>query len=252
MHLLSMTPANLSLRAAVHQYIDQVISGQREISSITTENSDSLFATSMLLAIHAKMRSICQATTEERYTPPVDWFHLHLSLRKVARQTLLFINDEHILAYAAMNPKSYSTATPTQVPPIKFPNDAFLSSSHLWDDPSLSSEQRHTYFEALPYLELIESRIIAGESSHWIQRRLAILPGELPEEFAGLLEIEDPLALAIIARFYALFKCVEGVWWMRGTAEFEVRGLAGLVSEEWEWIMRWPLDILEGRIKGGE
>ena len=29
-------------------------------------------------------------------------------------------------------------------------------------------------------------------------------------------------------------------------AEFEVRGLAGLVSEDWEWIMKWPLEIPKG------
>ena len=62
----------------------------------------------------------------------------------------------------------------------------------------------------------------------------------------GLLEEGDPIALAILARFFALLKYIEELWGLKGTAEFEVRGLAGLVSEDWEWIMKWPLEIPEG------
>jgi hypothetical protein len=75
---------------------------------------------------------------------------------------------------------------------------------------------------------------------------LAILPGEVPAGFVGLLEEGDPLALAILARFFALLKYIEELWWLKATAEFEVRGLAGLVSEDWEWIMKWPLEIPKG------
>jgi hypothetical protein len=125
---------------------------------------------------------------------------------------------------------------------LEFPDDPFLD---LWDDPSLPSERREIYNGAIGYLEHIKSRIRAGEQSHWVQRRLAILPGEVPRGLVGLLEEGDPRTLAILARFFALLKYIDEPWWLKGTAEFEVKGLAGLVSEDWKWSMQWPLDMLE-------
>jgi hypothetical protein len=142
-----------------------------------------------------------------------------------------------------LNPDLDAILIPIQDSPLEFPDDPFL---YLWYDPSLPTGRREIYAQALKYLDHVKLRIQAGGESHWIQRRLAILLGEVPAGFVGLLEGGDPLALAILARFFALLKHIEEPWWLKGTAEFEVRGLAGLVSEDWGWIMKWPLEIPEG------
>jgi hypothetical protein len=243
MHLLRITPNDLSIRAAMYQYVNETISSQREeVMSITTTNSLSLFTTSMLLATHSKLRAISLATSDESYTPPLDWFYLHAGVREVGRETLSHIEDSDIRAYAFLNPESDAALSLIPDSPVDFPDDPFL---YLWDEPSLPPERREIYAQALEYLELVKSRIKAGEKSHWIQRRLALMPGEVPKGFVGLLEEEDPLAFAILARFFALLRYMEEPWWLKGTAEFEIRGLAGLVSEDLEWSMRWPLEILE-------
>jgi hypothetical protein len=243
MHLLSLTPNDLSIRAAMYQYLNETISSQREeVTSITTTNSVLIFTTSMLLATHSKLRAISLATSDESYTPPLDWFYLHAGVREVSRKTLSHIEDSDIRAYAFLNPESDATLSLIPGSPVDFPDDPFL---RLWDEPSVPPERREIYSQALKYLELLKSRIKAGEKSHWIQRRFALIPGEVPKGFVGLIEEDDPLALAILARFFALLKYVEEPWWVKGTAEFEIRGLAGLVSEDLEWSMRWPLEILE-------
>lgn len=243
MHLLSLMPNDISLRAAIYQYLDETLSRQRdEMKSITNTNSLSIFTTSILLQTHTKSRAICLATSNESYTPPLNWFHLHICLRKISHEALLHIEDSDIRTYAYLAPDRDSTLKPVQGPPLDFPADPFL---HLWDNPSLPSERREVYSQVLKYLELFKSRMKAGEESHWIQRRFAILPGKIPSEFVVLLEEGDPLALAILARFFALLKYIDEPWWLKGIAEFEVRGLAGLVSEDWGWSMKWPLEILE-------
>jgi hypothetical protein len=243
MHLLSLAPNDLSVRAAMYQYLNETISSQREeVTSITTANSVSLFTTSMLLVTHSKLRAISLATSDESYTPPLDWFYLQAGVREVAGKTLSHIEDPDIRAYAFLNPETNSTLSLIPDSRVDFPDDPFL---YLWDEPSLPPERREIYCQALKYLELLKSRIKAGEKPHWIQRRFALIPGEVPKEFLGLLEEEDPLACAILARFFALLKYVDEPWWVKGTAEFEIRGLAGLVSEDLQWSMRWPLEILE-------
>lgn len=245
MHLLSLAPGDVPLQAAVYNYLDEAISSQKEeVTSVTTANSPSLFATSMLLACHAKSRAVYLALSDESYRPPLDWFHLHVGLRQVAMETLPLIEDTDIRAYAALSPYLHSTLDPT-LPSVNFSDDPFLQ---IWDEPSLSSERREILSQGIKYLEIVKKRIEAGEKSSWIQRRLAIMPGELPEEFMGLLDEEDPLALAILARLFALMEYAGDSWWLKGTADFEVRGLAGLVSDDWEWSMKWPLEVLDSAL----
>lgn len=52
----------------------------------------------------------------------------------------------------------------------------------------------------------------------------AILPGEVPAGFVGLLEEGDPLALTILARLFALLKYIEELWWLK---------VPSLKSEDW-------------------
>ncbi|PMD40734.1 hypothetical protein L207DRAFT_633708 [Hyaloscypha variabilis F] len=246
LHLLSSTPNDVSLRAALYQYLGESISIQREKFKagevINNKNSPSIFATSMLLQTHAKSRAVSLATGHETYTPPLEWFHFHSGLCKISSAILPHIDDQDIRAYAFLHPDEHLSLVATECI-LEFPDDPFLD---LWDDPSLPSERREIYNGAIGYLEHIKSRIRAGEQSHWVQRRLAILPGEVPRGLVGLLEEGDPRTLAILARFFALLKYIDEPWWLKGTAEFEVKGLAGLVDEDWKWSMQWPLDMLEG------
>jgi len=248
LHLLSLNPYDLSLRAALYRYLDESISSQREhiaaSKSLNSTNSLSIFATSVLLQTHAKSRAVSLATSDEAYTPPLDWFRFHSGLCRISAATLPHIDDQDIRAYAFLNPDAESILKLTQEEPIlEFPDDPFLT---LWDTLSLPSDRREIYYQTLEYLGHIKSRIRVGEQAHLVQRRLGMLPGKVPSGFLGLLEESDPLAFAILARFFAVLKYTDEPWWVRGTAEFEVRGLASLVSDDWKWSMQWPLDTLEG------
>jgi len=248
-HLLSITPNDLALKAATYQYLDQTIASQREEikAQISTTNAVSVFTTSLLLAIHAKLRAINLSIANEKYAPPLNWFYCFTGLREIAKESIHYIEDSNIRAYAMLNPESEVNHPPPPTPPdppITFPPDPFLE--HWSSLPHISPQNQKIYAQSVAYLSLIKSRMKAGEKSYWIQRRLSIIPGEVSDGFVGLLELEDPIALAILARFFAIMKRVEGTWWLRGTAEFEIRGLSGLIGEDWAWCMAWPLEVLEG------
>lgn len=34
-------------------------------------------------------------------------------------------------------------------------------------------------------------------------------------------------------------------WWLVGMVEYEVRGLVGMVSEEWKWTAEWLFAVLD-------
>jgi hypothetical protein len=71
------------------------------------------------------------------------------------------------------------------------------------------------------------------------------MPGTIAPEFLGLLEREEPRAMAILARFMALIKLCDGPRYHQGIAEYEVRVIANLMPMEWQWSMTWPLQLLE-------
>jgi hypothetical protein len=71
------------------------------------------------------------------------------------------------------------------------------------------------------------------------------MPNIMPTGFLALIQKEDPLALVILARLLVLLKFVDESWWLKGTAEYEIRGLHRVVLVEWKWAVEWPMRLLE-------
>lgn len=75
------------------------------------------------------------------------------------------------------------------------------------------------------------------------------MPLRLPPLFLELLASNDSRALALLARNLALLKVVDKVWWLHGTgktqqvAENTLLGIQKLMQPEWEWTMKWPLQL---------
>jgi hypothetical protein len=62
-----------------------------------------------------------------------------------------------------------------------------------------------------------------------------------------LVEASDPRALAICAHVFAMTDFARDAWWLQGTAEYEVNGIASIMPLEWQWAMEWPLYIISRR-----
>ncbi|KAI6363842.1 hypothetical protein MCOR25_005779 [Pyricularia grisea] len=69
-------------------------------------------------------------------------------------------------------------------------------------------------------------------------------PATVSRRFVELLEERRPRALAILASFFALLKCHDSTWWLRGMARREVLGIVSLFNSDYfgpeierEW---WP------------
>jgi hypothetical protein len=93
--------------------------------------------------------------------------------------------------------------------------------SRLWRDScsllegtgteSFDSQARRIYEEALTYLNTIYIALLRGEDAQWTYQRQCSMVSKLPKGFVGLLEQQDPRAMAILARFLALMKPCDGI-----------------------------------------
>ncbi|KAH7356794.1 hypothetical protein BKA65DRAFT_423315 [Rhexocercosporidium sp. MPI-PUGE-AT-0058] len=258
LHLLSDNPNDVSLQTATYQYIDESLSGYRnELVSITSENALAVFTASILLGINARLRYRCLGSNPPPYTLPLNYLHLQLGIKEIYFETDQFIKDTSVRNYIDLRPdlRPKAVVKNSEMFPLnvnrngfEFPHDALLIS---WDSLSISSERVPIYSAALKYLLGLKDSIGFHEEIRWIQRRLAWLVHGVPREFVGYLEEGDPLAIVILARFFALLKYVDEPWWISGTAEFEVRGMANLVGDEWSWAMEWPLQVLDVAVRVG-
>ncbi|KAL8397636.1 hypothetical protein RB594_004373, partial [Gaeumannomyces avenae] len=58
-------------------------------------------------------------------------------------------------------------------------------------------------------------------------------PATVSRRFVELVEDRRPRALAILASFFALLKCLDQVWWLRGMARREVLGIVSLFNSDY-------------------
>jgi hypothetical protein len=206
LHLLSLSPDDVALKAATYQYIDETVSAHREeISSVDSSNSLNLFTTSLLLTIHAKLRSRYEANTSVPYTLPINYFILQNGVQYLWNQTTEWSSG--VKAYI----NCYAELVPPLAPPRPpeshhhtyihqdFPYDPLPNFVEV--DTSITPNRKIIYTQALNYLSLIKDCILKGEKSPWIQHRLGIVPIVLEKDFHILMQEEDPLSLTILGGF---------------------------------------------------
>ena len=96
------------------------------------------------------------------------------------------------------------------------------------------------------YRESLQQFVTAHGHLHSDQlldsRRLSIihLCTKFPPKFLVLVERRQPLGLAILARFLALWYLFEGVWWIGSIAEREMEGIRSLMPQDSLHLMDWP------------
>ncbi|PYI07753.1 hypothetical protein BO78DRAFT_442669 [Aspergillus sclerotiicarbonarius CBS 121057] len=118
-------------------------------------------------------------------------------------------------------------------------------------DVSETEEIRAVYSECVRYLEGMLLAVKTGETGFDIRKRFSSFPSMMPGEFLRLLGEKRPRALVIVAYLFALVKGAEGVWWLKGIPEMEVRGIEGVVGEKWRGVMEWPGRVVRGEVDVG-
>jgi hypothetical protein len=88
-----------------------------------------------------------------------------------------------------------------------------------------------------------------------IEQTIVSILHRVPERFVELLEKEDPIAMALMARGQAVLRFIDdsGAWWIHGAGEWKVSetavwGIKGLMPPEWLWTMDWPLKVVSKEI----
>lgn len=77
-----------------------------------------------------------------------------------------------------------------------------------------------------------------------IRRLIHTFPTAVSAQFVELLKQHDPRAMIVLGYYFAVLKMADDVWYLRGRAEWEIKGITDKLPEAWKPYMAWPLKVL--------
>ena len=243
-HYLSLDPNNDDMKRAARLYLDETLRQQSQlVSKITKENAEAAALVAMLIVTKIRHRAAF-VHEDEPYKLPLEYFYMHHGATTIYHMCIPYLHGSNTLFAFGIEPPRFDVCILARdfLPSLIWEDS--LSLLEGLDVQAVGSKVKSVYEGCLAYLDVIYMALLREEDSHWTRRRLHGMPTNVPRGFVDLLEQQDPRAMAILARFFALMKMCDGVRYHRGTAEFEVYGIMSLMPQDWLWAMEWPIQIL--------
>jgi hypothetical protein len=253
-HLWALTPSEPSLAVASRTYFGKAIRLHRtELAQPDRRTAESLLATAILLTHHTWVASH-SVSSDEPYVLPLQTYYMARGIQSLFGQMFPWLKGSGYLWYAKQQPLLVGKVDVLS-------RSGFLDTgrqdlaevSKAFQREGINIEDKVVYEATLLELASMYSSISTGVPQHWIQRRVATMPLRLPPRFLVLLELHDPIALALLSRNLALLRVIDPVWWLHGTGDhqvlkYAVRGIEGLMPINWRWVMEWPRKVVDENI----
>lgn len=245
MHMRKLNPGDQTLVRASHAYMASALSQYSSTLSqgLDESNAEAVFATAAMIIFQASAARIFmgedrrRAHADEVYTLPLQWFHSFQGMKAVVTLSWRWIRDSAAVFPIISSQPTLSldlTADGRKFfGPLLDGLDAIILE---YESEDLQTSTRHAYEHSIAFISW------AHEEPN--QRRILSFPAAVSKRFVDLIEQKAPLALVIIATFFAMTKAIEHeVWWLTGIAKMEVSGIYGLLPEAYRPMMAWAIMV---------
>ncbi|KAI1098899.1 hypothetical protein F4804DRAFT_323550 [Jackrogersella minutella] len=249
LHLRYNTPQDQELVRASHAYMASTLSEYSASLSkgINESNAEALFLTAALIAFQSTASRIFSRDDSgdlkdrsDGYVLPLSWFHSFQGVKAVVASSWQWLRHSGVVVPIIESQPALNLDLSGQ-------NANFFG--HLLngvedevvgmdDDPASQQLTRQAYQHAVAVLDWAHKIPHTGAP--------LVFLATVSRRFVELLETRRPRALAILASYFGLLKCLDGVWWLKGVSRREVMGIISLFDpddEEWWPRLQWPLQI---------
>ncbi|KAI1811470.1 hypothetical protein GGS20DRAFT_104795 [Poronia punctata] len=245
LHLRSSSPHDRELIRASHSYMASACSeyGACLSKGVNENNADALFLTAALIAFQSTAsRIFARDDINDRtggYSLPLSWFHSFQGVKAVVAASWQFLCFSSIVIPIIESQPALNlnlSGDPTFFRDLIVGVDDEIAK--LEPDPSTHMATRMAYQHAIAVLDWAHKIPYTGAP--------LVFMATVSRRFVELLEARRPRALAILASYFALLKCLGDVWWLKGVARREIMGIVSLFDpddEEWWPRLQWPLRI---------
>jgi hypothetical protein len=252
LHLQGMMLEGDSVAYAATKYLDRALTKHRmALPLIDSSRAETLLVSAILISMAAWIQSR-RAVQGEPYVLPLQAYSMIKGVSSLYLWKKSLFDDSGYGWYG-------------QELPVAVDEDLYGSSRALRNvDGDLDqlakhfhveeSSERAVYEAALKYVRWLYGAWVSGGNHSHIHRFIGTMPLRLPPGYQRLLDKQDPLAMALLARGLLLLKLLDYAWWVCGGGEYDVvgadvPGICELMPPDCLWTMAWPLNVLSGKIK---
>lgn len=251
LHLFALQPTDHSMAVASRSYFNKAVAQQRyALSTLNAENAETLLVTAVLIAHYSWLTNHLTGQPEKRYKVQfLQTYHMCLGINALIRRATPWLEK-----YSQL-PEASRSSTAERALESGFMKRAFRDltslSAHFHKegvpfDDSAAYEKATEELAAIYHL-LMEEHLDVSRA----EQIIVTILHRLPLRFVELLEAEDCIAMALLARNLSLLTFLEisKAWWLHGAGEQKVSnaavlGIRALIPPEWLWIMEWPMSII--------
>lgn len=251
LHLRSHTPHDQDLVRASHAYMAATLSeyGTSLSNGITETNAEALFLTASLIAFQSTASRIFTRDDSgdlkdrsDGYVLPLSWFHSFQGVKAVVASSWQWLRNSGIVI-------PIIEAQPALNLNLAEHENTFFGDLLVGLDEELAQSGEDESPGYLLTRQAYQHAVAVLNWAHKIPQTGAplVFLATVSRRFIELLESRRPRALAILASYFALLKCLDSLWWLRGVARREVMGIVSLFDpddEEWWPRLQWPLRIV--------
>ena len=246
-NLIRSNPDDAELVAARQRYLAVALGEQRKaVVELSIDNADAMCFAALL--IHSTHFAMLHERKHEPYMAPMEWLRMgrgagetmQLALRTAREDT----NSKIMTVLTATKP-----AMPNLSVDSDFHEDLFPPFSNLLDiyGQDLDPNTRRIYEITIMYLAGLQHDIDEGKPPLFLSRKIMGFSMLIPKEFDDFVQQEEPLALVVLAYFFAIVAQMKGApWWVGNAPNTEILALEKALPAEWHECMRWPVGIITG------
>lgn len=263
MHLHSYVPSDTRLQTLVPMYLDRTLTKYREMIPTMDDGPPSLAEPLYLAAL---------------ILVDITWIFSHrldresVGAPKLPLQTYYFLQG----AAALFNKKTAyleDLGYPCfeQQPALQLPEEMTIEQAERFDlikadlarllngfdVDHLPGPRGRVYHGAVNFISKTYKAVLLGDTKGSILVTISTMPLRVDNgEFLRLLEVHDPLAMALFARSMALLRLVKNFWWLHGTGEYdvfrnEVNSIRELLPTSSLWSIHWLCKLVDEQSRDG-
>lgn len=243
-HLLGSNPNDGELYQARERYWVWALSEQRvAICDMDNSNPDAVAFAAFLISMNSL--AMLQERILEPYSPPMEWLEVGRGAftvlplpeavpegtgLKVLMDTTANIWRANATFDAEMQ-REFGAILNRDIP-----------STDVWDQ-----ETCECYENTLSYIGSFRRAVLAGEAADINLRWICMFPFMVPRGFIDFVREGRSRALVALAYFFAVVGLTDALQYLgntdnKTTARREIYAIKGILSQEWQSLMVWPLN----------
>jgi hypothetical protein len=254
LHLSALNPNDRQLHFASSYYFGKAVRDNRTALTRVDERSAEPLLAAAILMTHYSWLAAHLVSPNESYELPLKTYYMARGIQRLFVQLAPNLGDSGLLWYAKKLPETEIEDARERKDFFNRCQDDLETISGTFLRSNVDINDKSVYEATVTELSSMYSAISQGGPPNVIQRRVATMPLILPSRFLELVEVKDPIALALLARNLAMLKLIDEAWWLHGVGQNEVAkqsvlGIQSLMPSEWQWAMEWPVNVVNESIR---